>query len=117
MSLLDKLTEQYKIPSHRLKEGQQKTKCPECQPQHDPKDNPLSVDVSYDKILFHCHHCGWQGGVIEDSPSKGWKPKPKTPEPVSYISKPNAFLDTWFKARGISRATYEALEIYTDDNV
>ena len=69
MSLLDKLYDEYKIPSRNLREGQQKTKCPECQPQHNPKDNPLSVEVGYDKILFHCHHCGFDGGVVDKQSS------------------------------------------------
>ena len=119
MTLLDKLYEKHKIPTHRLKDGQNKTKCPECQPKHDPSDDPLSVVVHPDKILFHCHHCDWSGGVLEESGSSyaNGTPKPPPPSPVSYTSQPNAFLDKFFKGRGISRKTYEAFDVFTDDNL
>ena len=116
MSLLDELYDKYKIPSDRLRDGQQKTKCPECQPKHNPRDNPLSITVELHQILFHCHHCGFEGGVSE----KGFQPaqvKRPPPEPISYLSNANSFLDNFFHERGISRPTYEAFNIFTDDNV
>jgi twinkle protein len=115
MNLLDKLNNEYNIPTHRLKDGTQKTKCPECQPEHNPRDNPLSVTLEPDKILFNCHHCGFQGGVIEPSLSVIPTRRPK-PEPVTYLAKPSTFLDSYFNKRGISRETYESFNIFTDDN-
>ena len=102
MSLLDKLYDEYKIPSHELREGQQKTKCPQCQPQHNPKDNPLSVEVGYDKILFHCHHCGFDGGVV-DKQSSGYRPKPKMPEPVVLFRQLLNFFKIFFKAEASAK--------------
>ena len=43
------------------------------------------------------------------------KTKP-APEPISYLAAPNAFLDKFFSKRGISRKTYEAFNIFTEDN-
>jgi len=118
MSLRDKLLEKYKIDLHDLKDGQQKTKCPECQPKHKPSDNPLSVEVNADSVLLKCHHCGLEGAVFSDDTKRAHpSPRPKkTPEPISYLAKPSKFLDDYFKERGISRGTYEAFNIYTDDN-
>ena len=64
MSLRDKLLEKYRIDLNDLKDGQQKTKCPECQPKHKPSDNPLSVEVNADSVLLKCHHCGLEGAVF-----------------------------------------------------
>ena len=116
MNLLDELYEKYNIPSTNLKDGQQKIKCPECQPAHKPSDNPLSITVEPDRILFKCHHCGLEGAVFNKEAKTVVRKQP-TPEPISYLSKPNAFLDRFFEGRGISRETYEAFNIFTDDNV
>ena len=115
MTLRDDLFEKYKIPSRDLRDGTQKTKCPECQPEHNMRDNPLTVTVESHAILFHCHHCGFQGGVT-DMQAPRHRKEPKPPEPVSYLPNSNAFLDKYFKARGISRKTYEAFNIFTEDN-
>ena len=115
MNLLGELYDKYKIPTDKLRNGQQKTKCPECQPAHNPRDNPLSITVESDSILFHCHHCGFQGGVTHQTAPR-YRPERKPPEPISYLAAPNAFLDSYFKERGISRKTYEAFNIFTDDN-
>jgi twinkle protein len=117
MSLLDDLFEKYNIPSDRLRDGQQKTKCPECQPEHNPSDNPLSITVESHQILFKCHHCGIEGGVVDKGMRKQPPIKRKTPEPISYLSKPSKVLDNYFSKRGISRETYEAFNIFTDDDV
>jgi twinkle protein len=116
MNLLDDLHDKYKIPSGNLRDGQQKTKCPECQPEHDPSDNPLSITVEPHQILFKCHHCGIEGAVFEKSATPTNYQKP-TPEPISYLSAPSSFLDVFFKERGISRETYESFNIFTDDNL
>ena len=115
MTLRDDLYEKYNIPTTKLKDGNQKVKCPECQPGHNPRDNPLSVTVEPGSILFNCHHCGFQGGVTDLQSTRPKKTKP-APEPISYLAAPNAFLDKFFSKRGISRKTYEAFNIFTEDN-
>ena len=117
MTLRDKLHDEYGIESLNLRDGSQKTKCPRCQPEHNPRDNPLSVTVESSQILFNCHHCGFQGGVTDQiNPRFKSQVSRKTPEPVTYLAAPNAFLDKYFESRGISRETYEALNIFTNDN-
>ena len=113
MTLQDKLFNDYAIRIKNQELGGQKTKCPQCQPAHNMRDNPLSVTVEVGTILFNCHHCGFSGGVVDS----GFKPtRRKTPEPVAYLSAPNKFLDDYFAGRGISRPTYEAFNIFTEDN-
>ena len=65
MRLLDKLKSEYNIDASELSIGDHKTKCPNCQPPHKKSDNPLSVKVSPESIVFKCHQCGWSGGVNE----------------------------------------------------
>lgn len=115
MTLRDDLYEKYKIPSTRLRDGTQKTKCPECQPEHNMRDNPLTVTVEVGAILFHCHHCGFEGGVTDQMQPRH-KKIARQPEPVSFLPNANAFLDKYFNSRGISRETYEAFNIFTEDN-
>ena len=43
--------------SCRTTEGNQKLKCPQCQPPHKESDNPLSVTISHDGVVWLCHHC------------------------------------------------------------
>jgi len=113
MTLLDELYDRYKIPSHRLHEGQQKTKCPECQPKHDPKDNPLSIDVQPDKIVFKCHHCGFSGGVATDISTVMRKPQPKRKQ-YKKPKEASNFLQTFFSSRGITDETVRAFDCFVD---
>ena len=115
MTLLDDLYDKYKIPKHRLREGQQKTKCPECQPQHDPSDNPLSIDVQPDKIVFHCHHCGFSGGVSLETTTVRRKPQPQRKQyPKQDLS--NELLSTFFAQRGIGNETVKAFGCFVDQD-
>ena len=40
------------IRLNHQQEGNQKVKCPSCQPPHNPRDNPLSVTISDDEVLY-----------------------------------------------------------------
>ena len=66
MRLQDKLLEQYNINVMHLDYGSHKNKCPPCQPPHDSKDRPLSVEITASSLLFFCHHCEYKGGVFEE---------------------------------------------------
>lgn len=52
------------IKNFSLREGNQKLKCPQCQPPHNPKDNPLSLTIKSDGFVYKCHHCDFKGGVF-----------------------------------------------------
>ena len=46
----------------RRNSGKVKTTCPQCSAtRHNPRDRSLSVDL--DRGVWHCHHCGWSGGL------------------------------------------------------
>lgn len=107
--------------------GKVKTFCPQCHARRtDKRDKSLSVDL--DKGVWNCHYCGWAGSInFDDSPeakrkwmqNQGWYiqtqirhqpknyklPQPRTTAPME----PKAL--AWFKGRGISQATLEALKV------
>jgi len=108
MRLLDKLKSEYNIDASELAIGDHKTKCPNCQPPHKKSDNPLSVKVSPDSIVFNCHHCGWSGGVNEGSGAKIIK----TPRPAVFEKCSNDQMLSFFSKRGISPKTCEDHNIF-----
>lgn len=118
-----------KIPSGRVR-GKVKTFCPQC---HDTRSNKTdkSLSVDLDKKLWNCHYCGWSGTLNEsdfdDSPEgkRKWmeqqpwfkpaqirreKPvyKKPAPRPLSGLSERAL---AWFKSRGISAQTVQAMKI------
>lgn len=95
--------------------GNQKVKCPQCQPPHNPKDKPLSITFSDDGFVYNCHHCGFSGGWSDMK--KGFKiPEKKyiKPEPPKEYTK-NSYLTEFMKQRGISESTYEGMKIYIEN--
>ncbi len=71
MTLADKLRE-HGIVLRR--EGNQKLTCPECSHLRRNKRDPcLSVTVSSDRALWHCHNCGWSGAVYEDNAHEAFR--------------------------------------------
>lgn len=80
--------------------GEVDTTCPECSPQRKKKrDRCLSVNV--DEGTWHCHHCGWAGGLrkaeVKDHPAK---PKAyKRPQPKEQTISDKA--RQWLNGRGI----------------
>ena len=67
MQLLDDLEERYQINARRLNHGNHKIKCPACQPPHNSKDRPLSIEITNQKIMFFCHHCNYKGSVMSNN--------------------------------------------------
>ena len=82
------------------------TICPQCSPQR-KKPRVKCLSVNTDKSVWHCHHCGWTGGL------KGGTDQPSHKERVvikpSYKRLPpeGALLD-WFRQRGIPPNVIEA---------
>jgi twinkle protein len=102
-TMADKLAE-HGIRPKRLSEGTEKLLCPKCSHTPRNKSDPcLSLLIDEDGATWHCHNCGWKGGVSDREPverkakvtTRPAKPKHKdlgvTPE----------LLD-WFAKRGIS---------------
>jgi twinkle protein len=116
MQLQDKLYEEG-IKPKSFETGTTKIKCPKCQPPHNAKDRPLSLTIDINSAVWKCHHCDWTGGVKEDYYIKNIKPIKKKPkERFKYEAKTDDFLDKFFEGRHISRETYEAFDIFHQDN-
>lgn len=86
------------------------TTCPECSP-HRKKKNARCLSVNTEKGVWVCHHCGWRGclkeGIWEKGETKRWKAPPR--KPVYHPSSDGtATLESWFAAREIPRAIWEA---------
>ncbi len=94
----------------------QKTKCPECQPPHDPRDNPVSISFKDDMFLWNCHHCGYKGGFpfTEKIEIKSIK---KDVQPI-FGDKQNFTSEMYkfFAKRGISKETVDFFKIYQTQN-
>jgi len=119
MQTIDTILNNNGIRLSSTEEGTKKTKCPQCQPPHNPRDNPLSVTINYEGVVWKCHHCDWTGGGSTKSggiyrPTK----KPKYVKPVEpNIMKSNiSNLDKYFESRKISRSTYEKFKIFEENN-
>lgn len=79
---IDKTLIENNINLKHQQEGNQKVKCPQCQPPHNPRDNPLSVTITNDSVMWKCHHCEWTGGKSTGSVYKPYKKITYTqPEP------------------------------------
>ena len=114
MTIRDALIEN-RIELKHQQEGNQKVKCPQCQPPHNPRDTPLSVTINSDGVVWNCHHCDFKGGKktgglhIPYKKSEYIKPK----EPV--ISS-DQFMINYFKKRGISEHVLKEFKIFNENN-
>jgi twinkle protein len=101
-------------------EGDYRVQCPECSLTRRKKNEPcLSVTVSYDSILWMCHHCEWQGGVKENSNYKPINRPTPIKKVVPIISSENHKLSdnsiAWLDNRKISEATATEFGLFTKD--
>lgn len=111
----DQLAQKGIKPRHTDVGTSQKIKCPECQPHsHNPKDNPLSLTISFDGAVWNCHHCGFSGGIGENSQRN--KPKKFETPVVPEVKKKENFLYDYFKKRGISKDTVDKFRIFNENN-
>ena len=114
--MIDKILNENRINLKHQQEGNQKVKCPECQPPHNPRDNPLSVTISNDAVMWKCHHCEWAGGKNTGSlyvPNK--KPSYIQPKaPIVSKTSSNSFYD-YMKERGISKSTCDSFKVIQEN--
>jgi len=103
------------IKLNHQQEGNQKVKCPSCQPPHNPRDNPLSVTINDDGVVWNCHHCGFKGGKKTGSIFRPYV-KPVYVAPTKLIPKQESFMLRFFKDRGISESTINEFKIYNENN-
>ena len=91
------------IKSSRVS-GEVVTTCPQCShTRKKKKDKCLSVNL--DKKVWHCHHCGWDGGIKEEVKKEYFRP--------IFTNKTNLNEKelSWFEKRGISQATLNHFKI------
>lgn len=93
--------------------------CPRCREERKNKnDKSLSVQYQFDRVLYKCHHCGFEGVVFMDSynytktePSKVYtKPTP----PVERDNK--EILYSYFEKRGIPKEIVDFYKVGVNDN-
>lgn len=103
------------IKPRNWNEEPQKIKCPQCQPPHNPRDNPLSLTLNQNGFVFKCHHCDFKGGFKENGarfvPTKPKIVKPQEPSQMLQTDD----LTNYFTNRGISIETLKALNIHAED--
>jgi twinkle protein len=97
-------------------EGNQKVKCPSCQPPHKASDRPLSVTIENGAAVWNCHHCGFKGTTMIKRSNFTTAPKKEyvRPTPPTEINTP-ATLFSYFAKRGISKETVNKKGIYVAD--
>lgn len=88
-------------------DGEIDTTCPQCSAQR-KKKNARCLSVNVPRGTWHCHHCGFSGGLLEGSRNDkpAWnKPAYRRPEPI--VEKREPTLVEWFASRGIPAAIIE----------
>ena len=103
-----------RIELQHQQEGNQKVKCPQCQPPHNPRDTPLSVTINSDGVVWNCHHCEFKGGRKTGGLHQPYK-KPTYTAPKEPSIKKADFMFDYFKTRGISKNVVEAFKIFNDE--
>ena len=96
--------------------GTQKVKCPKCQPPHNPRDNPLSVTINEDGIVWKCHHCDWTGGKTTGHIYRPYnKPSYIAPEPPQIDLNNSNSMYTYFESRGITKDIVNNYKIFQEN--
>lgn len=117
MNMIDILISE-NIKLEHYEQGGQKTKCPVCQPPHNPKDRPLSVTIENDNAVWNCHHCGHKGTTMRGN-STNFVAKPKkvyiAPKLPTDPKRPKTLYD-WFNERCISKDTVDKKSIYVEQD-
>ena len=80
---MNKPPEEHGIKLRTREHGSQKIKCPECQPPHNNRDNPLTVTINTEGIVWFCHHCEWRGSYFENGKTPVTLPKQTYTKPQS----------------------------------
>ena len=95
--------------------GEVRVTCPQCSAKR-TKSEDKCLAVNVDEGTWHCHHCGWRGGLKKQrnwlAPEK--KKVFKAPDYKNEGSAPPELI-RWFNRRGISTATVERASITLKD--
>lgn len=109
-----KTIEEYGIQLRSKSVGNHKTLCPECSHTRRNKKEPcLSVNIQADGgAVWMCHHCEWKGGIGNTDTYREYKRPYKRPEKPKGATRDDKVAQ-WFKGRGISESTLEAVGVYS----
>lgn len=95
--------------------GDRKTICPQCSHSRKKKNDPC-LSVNGETGMWHCHNCGWNGKRDDttqlDREIRKIYRKPE-PIPAEEVSKIDPRIISYFKRRGISKATLEAAKVFS----
>jgi twinkle protein len=82
--------------------GEVDVTCPQCSSQR-KKKTARCLSVNVDLGTWHCHHCGWGGGLSQGEKrfDPAWR-KPAYRKPAPLIARPIGRVEAWFKERGIT---------------
>lgn len=92
------------------KTGEQMLICPTCTP-HRKKKNRKDLSVNATLGVWHCHHCGWKGGLKSEKINSEKEEKQVViPTSRSHTNLTDKELN-WFRERGITIPTLERNKI------
>jgi len=96
--------------------GTKKYTCPECShTRKNKRDLCLTVTRDSEGILWHCHHCGYEGGMNDKVQFIPKKPKLKTISIVHNKSKNQTPMMEFFRKRNINQETVNHFKITYED--
>ena len=111
---MNKRPEEYGIRLRSQEHGSQKIKCPECQPPHNPRDNPLTVTINAEGTVWFCHHCEWRGSYFEKGMTPFSLPKQTYTRPTKPIENSTDKMYKFFERRGISKTVVDKFKIFDE---
>lgn len=96
--------------------GNVKTFCPQCRDRRtNQRDKSLSVNL--DKGIWHCHYCEWSGSLhVGERTYSVPVHQYRRPIPNTNTQTSSRLIE-WFKTRGISKETIDAMKIVEGTHV
>ena len=111
---MNKRPEELGIKLRSLEIGSQKLKCPECQPPHNAKDNPLTLTINTEGIVWFCHHCEWRGSYFENGKIPFSLPKKQYERPKKPKLQASYNMYSYFTKRCIPKETLDKFQIFDE---
>jgi len=106
--------EEHGIKLKKYDYGTQKVKCPQCQPPHNMKDNPLSVTINEEGTVWFCHHCDWKGSYYKNTDRYYVPKKPVYQKPITPKLSKNQRMYDYFNKRGITNTIVDEFKIFDE---
>lgn len=98
--------------------GEVYVNCPKCSPSRKKSNDPC-LSANTEKEVWHCHHCGWGGGLKSgeerNSQPNAWKQEFYRPPPVLPVETISNGALVFFKSRGITEPTLRRNKVCTGE--